>query len=56
MSVRQQTSRRGLFVRENGIAMFTVGDPGYRKSYSSKLNFIRSTREGNLAPGGSATG
>lgn len=30
------------FARENGYAMFTVGDTGSGKSFSSKQNFIRS--------------
>jgi type IV secretory pathway VirB4 component len=29
------------FAREDGYAMFTVGDPGSGKSFSSKQNFIR---------------
>ncbi|WP_204365850.1 VirB4 family type IV secretion system protein [Haloferax gibbonsii] len=30
------------FARENGYAMFTVGDPGSGKSFGAKQNFIRS--------------
>jgi hypothetical protein len=30
------------FAREDGYAMFTVGDPGSGKSCSGKQNFIRS--------------
>jgi len=33
------------FGRENGYAMFTVGDPGSGKSFSSKQNFIRSMEQ-----------
>jgi type IV secretory pathway VirB4 component len=33
------------FARENGYAMFTVGDPGSGKSFSSKQNFIRSIEQ-----------
>jgi len=33
------------FAREDGYAMFTVGDPGSGKSYSAKLNFIRSLEQ-----------
>ena len=33
------------FARENGYAMFTVGDPGSGKSFSSKQNFIRSLEQ-----------
>ncbi|WP_226479867.1 VirB4 family type IV secretion system protein [Natrinema amylolyticum] len=30
------------FARENGYAMFTIGDPGSGKSFGAKQNFIRS--------------
>ena len=30
------------FARENGYAMFTVGDPGSGKSFGAKQNFVRS--------------
>lgn len=33
------------FGREDGYAMFTVGDPGAGKSFSSKQNFIRSIEQ-----------
>ena len=33
------------FARENGYAMFTVGDTGSGKSFSSKQNFIRSIEQ-----------
>ena len=33
------------FARDNGYAMFTVGDPGSGKSFSSKQNFIRSIEQ-----------
>ncbi len=33
------------FARENGYAMFTIGDPGSGKSFSSKQNFIRSIEQ-----------
>jgi len=33
------------FSRENGYAMFTIGDPGSGKSFSSKQNFIRSIEQ-----------
>ncbi|WP_435120152.1 VirB4 family type IV secretion system protein [Halolamina sp. C58] len=33
------------FARENGYAMFTVGDPGSGKSFGSKQNFIRSIEQ-----------
>ncbi|WP_435118873.1 VirB4 family type IV secretion system protein [Halolamina sp. C58] len=33
------------FARDNGYAMFTVGDPGSGKSFSSKQNFIRSMEQ-----------
>ncbi|MUV59428.1 VirB4 family type IV secretion system protein [Halobacterium sp. CBA1126] len=33
------------FSRENGYAMFTIGDPGSGKSFSAKQNFIRSIEQ-----------
>jgi len=33
------------FARENGYAMFTIGDPGSGKSFGSKQNFIRSIEQ-----------
>jgi type IV secretory pathway VirB4 component len=33
------------FAREDGYAMFTVGDPGSGKSFSGKQNFIRSIEQ-----------
>ncbi|WP_321112108.1 VirB4 family type IV secretion system protein [Halorussus salinisoli] len=33
------------FARENGYAMFTVGDPGSGKSFGAKQNFIRSIEQ-----------
>jgi len=33
------------FARDNGYAMFTVGDTGSGKSFSSKQNFIRSIEQ-----------
>ncbi|USZ71426.1 VirB4 family type IV secretion system protein [Natronosalvus halobius] len=33
------------FVRENGYAMFTIGDPGSGKSFGAKQNFIRSIEQ-----------
>jgi hypothetical protein len=33
------------FARDNGYVMFTVGDPGSGKSFSSKQNFIRSMEQ-----------
>ncbi|MXR43276.1 transferase [Halobaculum sp. WSA2] len=33
------------FAREDGYAMFTVGDPGSGKSYGAKQNFIRSLEQ-----------
>jgi len=33
------------FVRENGYAKFTIGDPGSGKSFSAKQNFIRSIEQ-----------
>lgn len=33
------------FARENGYAMFTIGDPGSGKSFSAKQNFIRSIEQ-----------
>ncbi len=33
------------FARENGYAMFTIGDPGSGKSFGSKQNFIRSIED-----------
>ncbi|MDZ5810533.1 transferase [Halorubrum sp. AD140] len=35
------------FARDNGYAMFTVGDTGSGKSFSSKQNFIRSIEQSN---------
>ncbi|WP_225316344.1 MULTISPECIES: VirB4 family type IV secretion system protein [Haloferax] len=35
------------FARENGYAMFTVGDPGSGKSFGAKQNFIRSISNSN---------
>ena len=33
------------FARENGYAMFTIGDPGSGKSFGAKQNFIRSIEQ-----------
>jgi type IV secretory pathway VirB4 component len=33
------------FAREDGYAMFTVGDPGSGKSFSSKLSFLRTIEQ-----------
>ncbi|MWV38818.1 transferase [Natrialba sp. INN-245] len=33
------------FARENGYAMFTIGDPGSGKSFGAKQNFIRSMEQ-----------
>ncbi len=35
------------FARENGYAMFTIGDPGSGKSFGAKQNFIRSIEQSN---------
>ena len=35
------------FARENGYAMFTIGDPGSGKSFGAKQNFIRSIEQDN---------